>query len=690
MQKALSIGLISIDHIFLRILDQSLDRAFRTFNRSNAHFAYDPDVLSFWQCVKFYHGESAVLLLQGPGLHSKFTPGKSAKGENRTDFKFSDYTIPGPSLTTIRKKSPAAQKLPGLSRDLVVSALQILFDPLRKEVTLVCNTTVSVIPVALSSDGFAIKPGLQVDQSSRTVVGMSSGPVNTKTIRDHPVINPSDLKRDIVTDVVEVGLTAITANVFLPIGVLFKPKSKTGSEWLTDFTCLAEQVATCLDCARDSASVRDQVLVGGKCVTTACKTCEGKITVCGDCFEAGHRFVDVCFRACDSCIRDRKHCKRFTSLMLPADCEQYQNTGMKLWNKRHDDNRNNTLTALSVAIPEFIHVDKRVRAAVKNYYMSLDGQRINLKLIKTLKNQGSAETQKLLRNLPASAVTFKDNMDVDSMLHISSSEVRKMLAQQMALVVERVPERDAFWTNNRPGVIKSPRSICSAGFGHVAFTDSDTGKLLTVDNHQPGNVSVLVKGLDHPDCITHARGLIVFAETGKKHVLKYVDLRGNLVLVPAAMRVAQLKSALRDRSLATSGNKEDLGKRLQAELDKVKASAEGDQKVVASDQSDDKTSLSHTLSDSKNTDTHDEQKKKRGQKTRPEQLARDVIVSGIPDNTIIQALLLSPDSERLIVSGNIESNTAPAIWVLKLVLDGLSVKADVTKTILLNQGMHID
>ena len=685
LQEVLVSGLITESHIFMRILEQGLDLALASRVKPGKPFVWEPVVLSFWESLLFYCGKAGIRMLNGPGLHGKVNSGRTV---DRTQFSFNLRNLPGPSLRTVQKQLPGYTVTPGVIRDLLVSMCMIL--AVHKDIAIVSNDTVAVFPVSLASDGFSVKPGLQVDQRAGTVIGLMSGPQDLRSIRSSPILEPARFKRDVITDIVQLELLSMTMDVSLPVGALFKPKSKTGQAWMTEFTDIVDRVATCLRCARLAGNVRDHVFVGDpECVTTPCNDCKGH-SVCSACTALGHRHVEVGFRACDSCIQEKQLCQRMTCLLLPADCESYQNTGMELWLKRYrSSSTEEQLHSLALPCPEDVHLVKRLRAALKNYWISVDGQRINLSILWFMRNQGSLETRrKWERALPGSAVLGRDNMDVDSVLHQSAPAVRQLLndPENSAIVVEIVPDRFRYWTGNRPGVVGSPTSICMADFGYIAFTDCDRGVLFLADNHSPTNVSALARNLDRPDCVTYARGLIVFAETGKRKGLKCADLSGDHVLSPDSMKIAQLKTACSSRGLATTGRKADLSARLADWLADPEnfGDPDGSPMVVADRMESDKKLPDADREAADETEREPWAKKRH--KSRPSLPLHTISLTGVPDSTVVRALLLSQSGRQLIISSFGIDSARSTILDVELKFDGRSATGVVKRIIDLNQG----
>ncbi len=502
LQECLALGLITDDHISLVMLDWGLEQSLRTFRNQMSPFPCPEAIIGFFQEVEFRGGRAIVNLCRGPGEHGKIARGK---GVNRNAFHWKNRNLPAPSTKTLTDHAFDCTTVPGCCREYLVSFIVIVDDPLRKVPPLVSNGSVRVYAVSVATDGISIKPGLQVDQRYGTVIGLCDGPLDVEYCINNPVIDSHRLKTRVICDVVELHLQSMTSADSLPVGALFKPKSKHGHEFDSDLTQFARTVSTCLSCAQSETNVRDHVFAGDMaCVTTPCGLCQEAQGVCPSCAAKGHKFVEVNLRACDRCLKEKTLCKRLAPLLVAADCESYQNTGMELILKRSKETADNSLHALMLGGPEALHMGKRLQNACINYWVVGPGeQRINLYILHVLVHQGSLDVQRAFRRvLPAAATSFRDKMDVASLLQISSPAVQQLLNQQSAIVVTIVPAYNNFWVTNRPGVVQMPTSICTADFGFVAFTDRARGQVLMADNHQPCNVSVMARDLKQPDCIT--------------------------------------------------------------------------------------------------------------------------------------------------------------------------------------------
>ena len=102
--------------------------------------------------------------------------------------------------------------------------------------------------------------------------------------------------------------------------------------------------------------------------------------------------------------------------------------------------------------------------------------------------------------MPLSAVRNRDHQDVDSIMEISSPDVRKILNDNAKSVTHTVvPEKHRLRDNNKNGVVKGPTGTCMGPLRHIFVSDVVQGKVYKVRaNHYPANVTVEMDHLQLP------------------------------------------------------------------------------------------------------------------------------------------------------------------------------------------------
>ena len=130
---------------------------------------------------------------------------------------------------------------------------------------------------------------------------------------------------------------------------------------------------------------------------------------------------------------------------------------------------------------------KNGRASFANWYSFVDGNRINLFLLRTARVV-------LMPHLSLAACRNRDRMDVDTVLEIYSPEVQQGLANAKLIVQTLIPEVYRIYEANKEGVLRSPVSVCPAFWGTILISDKDKGKIFSARLHYPVDVTVVVSG----------------------------------------------------------------------------------------------------------------------------------------------------------------------------------------------------
>ena len=80
------------------------------------------------------------------------------------------------------------------------------------------------IPVALASDGMALKPGLEYDSRQKQVIGLTHK-VDEKFMKKHPLPDPEKIKTNLITNADITIATLLDNGAAMPVAVNFRPKS---------------------------------------------------------------------------------------------------------------------------------------------------------------------------------------------------------------------------------------------------------------------------------------------------------------------------------------------------------------------------------------------------------------------------------------------------------------------------------
>lgn len=202
--------------------------------------------------------------------------------------------------------------------------------------------------------------------------------------------------------------------------------------------------------------------------------------------------------------------------------------------------------SLSICIPDAVHVGERYRHQISNWFLLVSGYRINIVLLRTIKQDTQVKNE--LHCLRVLAVRSRDRMDVDTPLEISSEDVLKVLSSHKTIVQALVPKK------YRKKYKKGETAVCLGPHGKPLVGDAGKGTLLSARLHYPVDVTELAKGLNLPMSVDYTEGIAVVAESAGDSIA-VLDLEGKLLLNPSQMNVRQLEAALKERAALPSGRR---------------------------------------------------------------------------------------------------------------------------------------
>ena len=238
-----------------------------------------------------------------------------------------------------------------------------------------------------------------------------------------------------------------------------------------------------------------------------------------------------------------------TVVFYSSDSESKNKSAGEILNEERMNDDQASYTSVTTCIPDHVLVTKRYRQQLSNWFLLVSGYRINLVLLRTLKEDPALRRD--LQCLPVSSVRNRDRMDVDSLLDISSENVLKVLDSFEVVVQTLVPERYRLYEGNKRGVLKSPTDICLGPYGKVLVVDAGKGALLSARLHYPVDVIEIAKGLKLPMSVDHHDGLVIVAESGADRIVAK-DFDCKTLLNPNQMTAKQIEEALKERKIFPS------------------------------------------------------------------------------------------------------------------------------------------
>ena len=137
-------------------------------------------------------------------------------------------------------------------------------------------------------------------------------------------------------------------------------------------------------------------------------------------------------------------------------------------------------TFLSV-LPDSPHVGKSMKAAFSNWRLKYNGERINLALIRTLRNRSNKETKATLRKLTPKNdhVKNKDRQDPSSVLTLCNTKLTAELKDAGKVSHKIIPELDRYSPDTQFGMFPSPISIAITSCGWIEFLSYDVKSFLS-------------------------------------------------------------------------------------------------------------------------------------------------------------------------------------------------------------------
>ena len=124
-----------------------------------------------------------------------------------------------------------------------------------------------------------------------------------------------------------------------------------------------------------------------------------------------------------------------------------------------------------LVLPDCPHVGKSMKAAFSNWWLKYNGERINLALIRTLRNRSNKETNATLRKLTPKNdhVKNKDRQDPSSVLTLCNTKLTTELKDVGYVCHTIISELDRYSPDTQLGMFPKPISIAIPSSGWIAF-----------------------------------------------------------------------------------------------------------------------------------------------------------------------------------------------------------------------------
>lgn len=139
-----------------------------------------------------------------------------------------------------------------------------------------------VIPVALASDGTALKPRLEFDPCQKLIIGLVYK-VAASYVKTHPQPAPQDIKENLVTIVDVSYLTSSDNGASMPAVLHYLPKSVSSSDMSSSKQDTVQAVQICERWLKHQRSDKHIIKSAtGRCFSI-CNECLNSKSVCAPC-----------------------------------------------------------------------------------------------------------------------------------------------------------------------------------------------------------------------------------------------------------------------------------------------------------------------------------------------------------------------------------------------------------------------
>ena len=476
----------------------------------------------------------------------------------------------GPSESVCAKYQAGYTPESGVIKPLSLGHLELLKNSQAKP--LIETPELIVIPYALANDGMALKPAIEFDPRLKENIGLKK-PVDIHYVYENPSPSPEYLKENIVTEAIVSSLTSLDNFCSLPVAVDYTTQSGKSGEAMADlFREHVKTLQVCELCQQQAPHTRHIISSQRINCNSFCEECYESKSVCDECKLLGQVSHLPLLRFCDLC-RDANtvRCRRVVAILC-SDCESGNKAAFETPKERLQAGTEDPELGFLSVLPDCPNVGKSMKAAFSNWWLKCKGERINLALIRTLRNRSNKETRDTFRKLihKNDHVKNKDRQDPSSVLTLSNTKLTNELKKAGYVCHTIIPELDKYSADNQLGMFPSPISVAIPSYGWIAFLSYDVkGSFSTLYKarlHSPvDKITAIGKQLKARD-IHCADGIIFLTSDGgpikaisfadgainiltkPKKKDDFVNLANQLKLMPTGT-VAELKERLNRYSL---------------------------------------------------------------------------------------------------------------------------------------------
>ena len=428
------------DHFFYKLISYGIGSA----NATPQTFEWPNSIIDFVNSLESIGGQASCNLLRGPG---------NTQTVNEVGETFwNKINVPIPTKRTRQRRKTLATTKTGVLTDGVRNLNRIA----QKSSLFVSDDNVDIRPICLSRDAMAIKPSGDVDNTSNTIIGLCQ-PIDIEFIKANPNPDPDLFKGKLYTEAGAIIGTTLDNYCSMLVANDFLTKSVSGYEVLETITKAVDAVQCCEECLRQvNGAIMDSQDI--KC-DSVCQDCLLQKDLC-DAFVTVHKSIYPQLRACTRCITAGSKCHKLAVLAVTMDCESNNALAMTKMNDKEELPPHMLLTE---AIPDAVHAAKKVFRASSNWWLWMEGHRINNSMLRSVRQFDETAGPKLRPLISDFTLRNRDRMDFGSILESVSPALHAAigdLCKENGDMLTTTIFPDPFWKSKAKGVLSYITDIC--------------------------------------------------------------------------------------------------------------------------------------------------------------------------------------------------------------------------------------
>lgn len=401
-------------------------------------FEWPIEIVELSESIEAHGGERVCNLIRGVG------------NSDTKDVQcgWDKINIPFPSKSTRHRRKPSPVKENGIITDNLVNFMHLASAANH----LIDNPALQLTPVILSRDAMAIKPSGDLDLSSDTLIGFKT-PVDINFVKENPYSEPKFIKENLYTEAGAIIAMTADKTASLHIANDFLLPKTTGEDvyqTVTDTVKVAQACLSCISSIQDDTISQDQV----NC-SCSCKDCEDGDSVCEQCDgKYDHPYSQL--RPCARCLSNGLQCQKLIVIGISMDCESNNSAAMK----RLDSDQTGDIK-FTRSFPDAVHAGKKLYRASANWWLLLDGYRVNNSIIRCLRQFDDSVCHQLRVAVSDSSLRNRDRMDFGAIIECTNPKVASCIqSSRCAPSVTMTLFPDPFWKTKTSGTITTAQDMC--------------------------------------------------------------------------------------------------------------------------------------------------------------------------------------------------------------------------------------